>query len=195
MYEFIDIDRYEVHESYFDFIESNEENLTNGITALKDIIKKDPDFFDPYITLSDHYYAKRKPVEAYGIIKTGYGRAMKLIINKGRFPDKLSWMFTENRHIIRMIFNYAMLTWETNNKDEALSIFTQLLASNPNDNIGARYAIVAMLEGMKSMDEYERKFGSKDGYIDAIKVEKWFEKAAKKYPNEIGWWFEMDDNC
>jgi tetratricopeptide (TPR) repeat protein len=193
MYEFIDIDRYEAQESYYDFIESSNQNLTNGIKTLKDMIKKDPDFFDLYITLSERYYAKRKPVEAYEIIKKGYGRAMKLIINKGRFPDKLRW-FIENRHIIRMIFNYAMLMWESNNKDEALSIFAQLLASNPNDNIGARYAIVALLEGMGSMGEYERKFASKDGYLDGIKVEKWFEKVVKKYPSELGWWFEIDDS-
>lgn len=194
MYEFIDIDRYEVQENYFDFLESNEGNLTNSIKTLKDMIKKDPDFFDPYITLSERYYAKRKPAEAYEIIKKGYGRAMKLIINKGRFPDKLDWLITENRHIIRMIFNYAMLMWEGNNKDEALSIFAQLLASNPNDNIGARYAMVALLEGMGSMSEYERKFTSEDGYLNGTKVEKWFEKAVKKYPSELGWWFEIEDS-
>lgn len=40
------------------------------------------------------------------------------------------------------------------------------------------------------MGEYESKFTSKDGYLDGMKIEKWFDKAAKKYPNEIGWWFE-----
>ena len=99
----------------------------------------------------------------------------------------------ENRHIIRMIFQYAMLVWEIGEKEEALRIFQQLLGSNHNDNIGARYAIVALLEGMPSMQAYEDKFMSKDGYMDAREVEEWFDKASKKHMSEIGWWFELED--
>lgn len=193
MYEFIDDDRFEVQELYWNFVENEEQSLTKGINALKEMIKKDSDFYDPYVTLAEYYFAKNKPVQASEVMKEGYNRAMKRLIKKGRFPDMLNWGFIENRHIIRMLFNYAMYLWEVGEKDEALRIFLQLLASNPNDNIGARYAIVAMLEGMASMNVFEKKFETKEGYLDGMKVEKWFEKAAKKHPEEIGWWFELDD--
>lgn len=65
----------------------------------------------------------------------------------------------------------------------------QLLKSNVNDNIGARYAIVAMLEGFESMGEYEEKFMSGFG-LDAMAVEEWFNEASKKHKKVIGWWFD-----
>ena len=193
MYEFIDDERFEVEELYYDFMESENQDVTKGIKELKSMIQKDPNFFDPYIVLYDYYHADNKPMLAFDILKNGYNRAIKMIVKKGKFPDTLNWMFMENRHIIRILFQYAMLLWEVGEKDEALRIFQQLLASNSNDNIGARYAIVAMMEGMASMQEYEEKFETKDGYLDANKIEKWFQKTAKKYPNEIGWWFETED--
>ena len=193
MYEFIDKDRFDVQEVYWDFVESNDTDIYKGIKKLKSMIKKDPNFFDAYTSLSDLHLVNENPEEMYKVLKDGYNRAMKLIVKKGKFPDELSWMYMENRHIIRMIFQYAMLIWEIGEKDEALHIFQQLLGSNHNDNIGARYAIVALLEGLSSMQAYEDKFMSKDGYMDAREVEEWFNKASKKHMDEIGWWFELED--
>jgi len=193
MYEFVDeADRYEVQTAYWDFLESEEEDAKKAIKALKKIIKKDPDFFDPYVTLSEYYEYAGDDMESFNILKEGYERAMKMVIHKGRFPDVLSWLFMENRHIIRMMYNYALKMWKIGEKDEALRVMQQLLASNPNDNIGARYGIVALLEGYEDMQSWEENFVSKSGYgLNALEVEKWFEKHAKKYPEEIGCWFEM----
>ncbi len=84
--------------------------------------------------------------------------------------------------------------WELGEKNEALRILQQLLTSNPNDNIGARYAIVALLEGYESYEAWEEQFVVEGGYgLDAIAVDEWFNKHAKKYPQEIGWWFEEDE--
>ena len=198
MYEFVDeADRYDVQTAYWDFLESEEEDLKKAIKTLKNLIKKDPNFFDPYVTLSEYYEYAGDDMESFNILKEGYERAMKMVIHKGRFPDVLSWLFTENRHIIRMMYNYALKMWEIGEKDEALRVMQQLLASNPNDNIGARYAIVAILEGYEDIYSWEELFESENGYgLDAFAVDEWFEKHAKKYPEEIGWWFEMiqEDN-
>jgi len=182
LYEFIDKDRLEVQEVYWDFTESTDTDIGKGIQKLKGMIKKDPDFFDAYTSLADLHLVNENPEAMYKVLKDGYNRAMKLIIKRGKFPDELSWLYMENRHIIRVIFQYAMFMWEVGEKEDALRIFQQLLGSNYNDNIGARYAIVALLEGLPSMEAYEDKFRSKDGYgLDARKVEKWFEKASNKY--------------
>jgi len=92
-----------------------------------------------------------------------------------------------------MIFNFAIFIWANDDdKEIALNIFMELLKSNPNDNIGARYSIVAILEGFESQDELEEKFETKDGMgMDGMALERWFNKAAQKHMDIVGWWFEL----
>ena len=69
----------------------------------------------------------------------------------------------------------------------------RVLKSNPNDNIGARYSIVAILEGFNSQEEYEEQFESKNGMgLEYEALEKWFYKSAQKHMDIIGWWFELN---
>ena len=183
-YEFIDRDRFEVNEMYFDFLESPVQNdIKKSIKALKAMIKKDKNFFDPYITLYEYYLMERDFKNAIKIMEQGFQRAIDLIDKDGKFPDILNWGFVENRHIIRMIFNFAMFIWANDDdKEIALNIFMELLKSNPNDNIGARYSIVAILEGFESQDALEEKFESKNGMgLEYEALERWFNKAAQKH--------------
>jgi hypothetical protein len=47
---------------YWEFIESEDaEHIEKSIKILKGIIKKDPDYFDPYITLHEYYIANKEP--------------------------------------------------------------------------------------------------------------------------------------
>jgi len=89
MYEFIDKDRFDVREVYWDFVESDDTDISKGIKKLKSMIKKDPDFFDAYTSLSDLYLVDENPEEMYKVLKDGYNRAMKLIVKRGKFPDEL----------------------------------------------------------------------------------------------------------
>ena len=164
--------------------------LKKSIKALKAMIKKDKNFFDPYITLYEYYLMDRDFKNAIKIMEQGFQRAIDLIDKDGKFPDILNWGFIENRHIIRMIFNFAIFIWANDDdKEIALNIFMELLKSNPNDNIGARYSIVAILEGFESQDALEEKFESKDGMgMDGMALERWFNKAAQKHIDIIGWW-------
>jgi len=192
-YEFIDIDRFEVSEMYWDFLESlDTQDIKKSIKMLKKIIKTDPDFFDAYITLHEYYLYDKEPKKALDILTKGYKRAMDLVLDRGQFPDKLSWMFVENRHIIRVIFNYANMMWMVENKKEALRLFNLLLKSNSDDNIGARYSIVALLEGYESQGHFEEEFENDDGSsLDGMAIHKWFEKHAKKHQKEIGRWLAL----
>ena len=132
--------------------------------------------------------------KAIKIMENGLKRAIDLVDNNGRFPDELPWGFMENRHIIRMIFNFGMFVWMNEDKEIALNIFMELLKSNHNDNIGARYSIVAILEGFNSQEEYEEQFESKDGQsMDYTELEEWFYKSAKKHKEVIGWWLDLED--
>ena len=193
-FEFIDKDRFDVNEMYWDFLESGiVDDLKKSIKKLKEIIRKDPDFFDPYITLHEYYFAENRTKDAFEILGTGYERAMKLISMTGRLPSEIPWGFIENRHIVRVIFAYATLVWLAEDKKKALEIMLMLLHLNPNDNIGARYYIVALLEDFTCAEELDDMFDEVLG-MDAIKIEKWFHSKAKKHKDVLGWWLKMAEN-
>jgi len=195
-YEFIDKDRFNINELYWEFLESSEaDDVKKSIKALKSMIKKDANYFDLYITLHEYYLMDKDFANAIKIMESGFKRAIDLIDNNGRFPDELPWGFMENRHIIRMIFNFGMFVWANEDKDIALNIFMQLLKSNHNDNIGARYSIVAILEGFNSQEEYEEQFLSESGdSLEYMKLEEWFYKSAQKHKKIIGWWLDLDED-
>jgi len=192
-HEFIDKDRFEVNEMYWNFLDSEVAgDSKKSIKKLKEIIKKDPNFFDPYINLHEYYFSENKTKEAFEILTEGFNRAMKLIHNKERFPDELIWGFMENRHIIRIIFAYATLVWLAGDSKKALAIMLQLLKSNPNDNIGARYYIVAILENYACAEDLDEMFEEKFK-MDAFKIEDWFHKKSQRHQNILGWWFELEE--
>jgi tetratricopeptide (TPR) repeat protein len=194
-YEFIDKNRFKVGEIYYDFLESPDANdYKKSEKLLKSMIKMDPDFFDPYTVLHEYYINEKKLKKAFDLMAEAYSRAIKLIAPNEKFPDILHWGYIENRHIIRLLFNYATLLWIANDKDKALEILLNILKSNPNDNIGARYSILGILENFESQDHLEEYFISDDGeYLDWEKQEEWFFKNAKKYPRIFNWWLELEE--
>jgi hypothetical protein len=124
----------------------------------------------------------------------GYDGAMNLVMIDGEFPDELLWGFIENRHIIRMIFNYALLMWRMEDKKQAVTLMLQLLRANPEDHIGARYYIVAILEGFESEEEFEINFMKEDEeYLDWQQQETWFQEKVMKHRKELGWWLDMEE--
>ena len=145
------------------------------------MIKQDPYFFDPYTVLHEYYLNENKIQKAFNLMSKGYKNAIELITKNGKFPDILRWGFIENRHIIRVLFNFATLLWQADKKEEALDILKKLLKSNPEDNIGARYSILAILEGFESQEHLEEEFDEGDGYLDWQKQEEWFVQNARKY--------------
>ena len=196
-YEFIDRDRFKVNELYWKFLESPEaDDVKKSIKVLKSIIKKDANYFDPYITLHEYYLMDGDVKNAIKTIEEGFKGAIDLIDNNGRFPDELPWGFMENRHIIRMIFNFGMFIWANDeDKEIALNIFIELLKSNHNDNIGVRYSIVAILEGFSSQEEYEEQFENENSMgLEYGALEEWFHKSAQKHRKVLGWWLDLDED-
>ena len=194
-YEFIDRDRFDVNEMYWEFIENEDaEDIVKSIEILKKIIRKDSDYFDPYIALHEYYIGNNEVQKAFKILSEGYHKAMDLITLNGRFPDELPWGFMENRHIIRVIYSFATLLWMAEDRKAALAILLQLLKSNTGDNIGARYSIVAILEGYESIEHFEEQFETESGYMDAIAVNRWFDEKVEKHRNVMGWWLNMEED-
>ncbi len=157
---------------------------------LRNLIKKDSYYFDSYLTLADILIEENQLGEARKLIKEGFDNAIKrLTCNKGRWPRILEWGYMENRHIIRILDRWGMDLWDDGNTEEALDHFRNLFKSNPSDNIGVRFNILAIRMGLDS--KYERKFASTiPGFLDARKVFQWFEQNSKKFPDEFQWWWD-----
>lgn len=191
--EFIDNDRRVMHE-YYDLMECS----IPGKRLMKEmlrLIKEDEDFYDPYLVAADILFSSGKNGEAEEMLKRAYERAViRIVDSKGQWPKEMVWGFLENRHLMRAIERYAILCWEDGRTDEALDIFRRLLRSNPNDNQGVRYNILAIRMGV-GVEEWQKPFEAKrNGKIvglDAIKVQEWFERNAEKYPDDFEWLLKL----
>lgn len=188
--EFVDKE-HKIMENYYSALENN---LRRGQIKkqMRKFIEKDPDFFDPYHVLADLLYEDEEYVEGDELLRTAFKRALNRIVDKnGNWPKFLPWGFLENRHLIRAIDRWAYKLWEDGRDKYALEIFRKLLRSNTNDNIGARYNILAILLGHEACWQEEEFSAGEIGMIDAIKEEKWFSKNIKKFPEEFNWWLEI----
>jgi len=186
---FIDKD-HKVMSKFYDIIEQElpTEQLVNEMYKL---IELDQNFFDPYLIITDILFAKRQHAEAKKLLRLAYEHAITEIVDyKGQWPKEMSWCFLENRHIMRVIDEYASLCWEEGMVDKALDIFRNLLRVNPNDNQGARYSILAIRLGL-GIEEWQEPFKfEKDGEIiglDGIKTQEWFLENAMKFPEDFEW--------
>lgn len=189
IWEFYDQD-HPLMEEYYDLLD-RKLPIRRLKNEMKKLIAADPSFLDPYLVTADILMAGGKEKEAKNILRTAYEKAMKRIVDKdGNWPKKMSWGRFVNRHIIRAIERWAFELWSDGKTAEALEIFRNLLRTNPDDNIGARYSILAIRLGLSST--YQERFATSEpqGFIDANKISAWFERHSKKFPEEFGWWWK-----
>lgn len=184
--EFVDKD-HQVMETYYGICEKYRRSNAKSIKRqLKKLIEKDPDFLDSYLFLYEILQHEGSLSDAEKLLNEAYERALKLIRDKeGNWPDVLEWGWLENRHIIRTILNKAISLWKIGETDSALDLFRKLLRTNPGDNAGARWYILAIRMNM-SYEGFEKHF-NKGGYYDSELME-WFDKNYKKFPDEFDWW-------
>ncbi|MDI6892277.1 MAG: tetratricopeptide repeat protein [Actinomycetota bacterium] len=191
--EFID-KKHEVLDRYYEIATGEldaaktEEDIREIISDLKELIKEDPTFLDSYNLAADLYRDLDDEKEATKLEKAAYDIALKTITaEKGNWPDQLLWGYLENRHIIRALYRWGLNLWWDGNTEEALSIFRKLLKTNPNDNVGARYSILAIRLGLNP--DYDEKWALGPG-VDAFKLEEWWNKNYKKFSEEFKEWEE-----
>lgn len=93
----------------------------------------------------------------------------------------MEWALLVNRHIVRVMNNKSLVFWNGNESEKALTIFRNLFNSNPYDNLGPRFYILALLEGL-SYDTYTEQYES-DEYPNEIF--EWLSNKRGKYTNEF----------
>lgn len=187
--EFLDKD-HAVMDEYYEVIEqfqAQQITLTETKEVLQRLIKIDKYFLDPYLYLAQIEYDEDNYEEYSHLIWEAYIKAINLVANAdGDYPKSLSWGWLENRHIIRALCDFALLQWEQDHIRVSLEIYRKLLASNLNDNIGARYSILAIRLGYGS--NYEELFLPESGPVyglDAKKMYDWFNTNAPKFSDEF----------
>lgn len=186
---FMDKDR-KVMSAYYDlcdYYDSDDCDYPSAEKRLREFINEDPDFLDPYLTLMEILLEKGNDAEAGRLLNDAYERAVKLITDEdGNWPDELLWGRLENRHIIRTLFAKAQDFWEKEDNDKALDILRGLLRTNPNDNVGARYYILAIRLGMDYGGFRERFVGELDSYDERIL--EWFDENSPLFPEDFAVW-------
>ena len=188
MKEFID-KQHPTTDDYFRIMERfTGENEPYIISRLKKLIQRDPDYFEPYSSLSELHAMTGNVLEAEKVLNNAYKRTLKRILDeKGQWPDVLKWDIVENRHLIRALLNKAILYWNYGKNQDALNLLRKLLRSNPNNNIVTRFFILAIQMKMSHF-AFERQF-NKHGFYDSD-LTAWFDKNYRAFPDEFDWWHE-----
>jgi tetratricopeptide (TPR) repeat protein len=174
---------YELTESY----EVREVTFAEVYADMKQLIEQDEEFLDPYLEIAEMAHETGEYDLYQNMLWRAYMAGVRLVANKtGEYPKSLPWSWHENRHVIRALNNFALMQWEIGEARLALEIYRKLLASNLNDNIGARCSILALRLGYTP--EYEAEFLPEKGPaygLDAIKMNKWFMDNASSFKEEF----------
>lgn len=178
-----------VQSRYYKIMERAErQGMTPALAQdLMQLMEQDPDYLDPYLTLREIFIELGNEEEATEVLEIAYARALaRILLPSGDWPPALEWGWLENRPIIRTLLNKALEEWINGDPAVGLDILRKLLRSNPGDNIGARWYILAIRLGI-TLEDFEAEVGSEYGY-DAMKTEAWFAKHHTRFPEDFDWW-------
>jgi len=130
----------------------NSKTFIEKISLLKKAIEKYPHYYDFYIELFDTYIDRDGKAEM-DIIENGYMLAIDRLKkeNNGKLPEVMNWYFLENRHIHRIIYNYAECLIEIKEYRKSNKLLNILLKLHPTDNIGARFLKKENLQKIKTI--------------------------------------------
>ena len=117
----------------------NSKDGQEKISLLNNAIEKYPHYYDFYIELF-YSYDEVDGKADIKIIEKGYKLAVDRLKkeNGGKLPEVINWYFIENRHIHRIIYNYAECLAKLEEYKKSNKLLNTLLKIHPSDNIGAR---------------------------------------------------------
>lgn len=149
-------------------------------------VLKYPKFIDPYQELCRLYHEHKKLIELQAYSSLGYITSVSILKQEnGKFPKTLEWGYMENRPLIRFLNQGADYLWENYDEKGALEIYEYLLSSDINDNIGARYYLLALYQEL-THEEFQIRFVAVGGGY-AKGIDTWFNKNYKKHKALNDW--------
>ncbi|NPA32034.1 MAG: ATP-dependent protease [Aquificae bacterium] len=174
MREFVDKER-PASEKLKEILERYRYDIPSLISALKKLIEEDPYYLETYVYLSEILENEGYIKEAEEVLLEAYNKAMELIRDEnGNLPDRLPWKHETNRHIIKALLETGIMFWELGELEKALDVLKLLYKLDPEDPVGVRYYILAILQNM-GFEEFELTFGKNGGY-DTRSLEEWFKR-------------------
>jgi len=166
----------------------------NDMKEFEAIQEEAPEFLAPYVELSHSALANGEREEAFSIATFAYMLAVQRIADRqGNWPETMEWAWFENRPLMRALHHFAWMLWKRGQPDHAAMILRRILRMNPSDNQGVRYELLA-IQLQLSVETWDKSFFVKDGPMagvawDGRKIEDWFDRGAKKFPDEFNWMF------
>lgn len=148
-----------------------------------------PEFLAPHVELSHAALEAGDRKEAFDIAMFAYMLALQRIADRnGDWPETIQWAWFENRPLMRALHHFAWMLWTYGQPDLAVMILRRILRMNPGDNQGVRYEILAIRLGLP-IETWDQPFFAKRGPMagvawDAQKISDWFDREAKKFPEE-----------
>ncbi len=136
-------DKWELYYDAMDLL--NEHAYKAAVILLKRAIEIDPEFVAAYVGLVASYEDMKNKRQMNKFIDIGF-QLTKLKFPK--WPKRLLWGETDNRQYFRAIFYKANQLHIRKDYKEAEKLYKLLLQFEPNDNIGARYSLAGLYEGL-----------------------------------------------
>jgi len=148
---------------------------TNGIglrTTLNKLIKEFPDLIEAYnfrhqiLHMEDNLVAMDREAK----------RAYQAVVDHffpDDLPEKMEWIYLENRPILKALYNYAICCWVPREVEKTKEIFEKMLRMNPNDNQGCRFCLLGIYECMTPHHFFHE--------IDQTEMLGWFQERCVEY--------------
>lgn len=136
---FVYPDRCNLDQRFYDAMELMPEDPEKAEQSFHAILRKFPEHIDAMHHLAILEQINGRDDEAFRLAKKAV-ESGRLCLPQGfsAGKDRLEWGFLENRPFLRACHTLGLILLERDSVEEALSIFDELLALNPNDNQGIR---------------------------------------------------------
>jgi hypothetical protein len=135
------------------------------LTFLLSLTQRENNFIPAYeyasSMLNEVDGSKEKAALKLKIEQEWFEACMRIVQKDNLFTKMIFWDHMENKALIRGIYIGAKQKWIQKEFDLANELFTSLLQTNSDDNIGARYAVKATDEKMP-YDEFILRFTFED---------------------------------
>jgi tetratricopeptide (TPR) repeat protein len=138
-----------------------------------------PDCADAYLVLAEH---ASNLDEALDLYRQGVEAGQRAIGAAAfRQHEGAFWQFFETRSYLRARLGWAQCLWNSNQYDEAVEHFREILRLNPQDQQGVRYLLAAALMDLGRNDELGQLL---DRYPDDRRTDWLFNVALLAYRRE-----------
>lgn len=142
------------------------------LAAATAALQADPLYFEAATIVAHEAFHDGEEVRAKRLLETSIYEGRKLFPSEFTLgKDLLPWGFVDNRPLLLLLGEYAMLVEAIDGPQKAVPLFEEVLALNPNDNTGIRaYLATALLKTNRLEELVQLDAKYPDDMMQALKV-------------------------